>query len=175
MTKPNKNRLLPKKNKEKKDKKKWAEPGDFKERPAPKNISRCPLVSSMLNHPMGAYAWHKKYDSSIIPYIPELYIGGRTNVQVAIDIGICETTFYQWIKDYPEFAEAVKIGNSIAKADMMDYGLDAVKGDRKVNDKIWHIIMRNVHHFDEKEDGVDAFDQVTNLVERLKHVKSKDY
>lgn len=113
----------------------------------PKSRPR-PLVCGVLTHPKGAYMWQKKYDPSIIPYIPELYEGGRTDVQVAVDIGICESTFYDWIKQYPAFASAVKYGKSISKAAMSEVGIDAAKGYKKIDGKVWHIMMRNCHGYD---------------------------
>lgn len=113
----------------------------------PKSRPR-PLVDGVLSHPKGAYAWQKKYDPAIIEYIPELYEGGRTDCEVAVDIGICESTFYDWIKQYPAFASAVKYGKSISKKYMTSVGRDAVDSGRKINDKVWHIMMRNCHGYD---------------------------
>lgn len=110
-----------------------------------------PLVTSVLTHPKGAYKWQKKYDPSIVEYIPELYEGGRTDCQVAVDIGICESTFYEWIKLYPAFASAVKYGKAISKASMTNEGLQAVYNGKKINDKVWHIMMRNCHGYDKSE------------------------
>ena len=117
----------------------------------PKKTSLRPLVNRMLNHPMGAYRWQKLYDPCINEYIPELYEGGRTDCQVAVDIGISETTFYAWIKEYPAFADAVKYGKAISKASMSQVALDAVYNERKINDKVWHIMMRNCHGYDKTE------------------------
>lgn len=107
-----------------------------------------PLVNHVLTHPKGAYKWQKLYDPSINEFIPELYVGGRTDVQVAVDIGICESTFYEWIKQYPAFASAVKYGKAISKSSMTDEGLKAVYEGKKINDKVWHIMMRNCHGYD---------------------------
>lgn len=113
------------------------------------------LVNRMLNHPMGAYRWHKLYDASIVEHIPALYEGGATDVQVAADIGICESTFYQWIKDHPEFGSAVKYGKTISKASMTKQGLDTIYSGKKINDKVWHIMMRNCHGYDKHVESED--------------------
>ena len=121
-----------------------------KPRPRPR-----PLVNAVLGHPKGAYSWQKKYDPAIIEYIPELYEGGRTDVEVAVDIGIHEGTFYDWIKQYPAFADAVKYGKSISKKAMSEVGREGAKGYRKIDGKVWHIMMRNCHGYD-KDKGEPA-------------------
>jgi len=113
-----------------------------------KKTSLSPLVKRHPGHRLGAYQWHKLYDPSIVEKIPGLYVGGKTDVEVAVDIGIAEHTFYAWVKQYPAFSEAVKYGKSLSKTYMMKVGREAVDSERKVNDKIWHILMRNCHGFD---------------------------
>lgn len=108
------------------------------------------MVDSVLSHPKGAYRWQKKYDPAIIEYIPELYEGGRTDVEVAVDIGISESNFYEWMKQYPAFADAVRYGKSISKKAMSEIGLEGAKGDRKIDGKVWHIMMRNCHGYDKE-------------------------
>lgn len=107
-----------------------------------------PLVSSVLTHPKGAYKWQKKYDPAINEYIPDLYKGGKTDAQVAAAIGIHKGTLYDWVKQYPAFAEAIKYGKTIAEDYMTSVGIDAVDKERKINDKVWHIFMRNCYDFD---------------------------
>src|ERR1700676_1098535 len=119
----------------------------------PKKASPRPLVNKMLNHPNGAYSWQKLYDPIICEHIPALYEGGKTNCEVAVAIGICESTFYDWIKQYPAFAEAVKYGKAISKSYMMDAGRGAATTDKKINGLVWHIIMRNCHEFDKDKEG----------------------
>lgn len=138
----------------------------------PKKASPRPLVSSMLNHPNGAYRWQKKYDPAINEHIPALYEGGRTDVQVAVDIGICESTFYDWVKLYPAFASAVKYGKAISKASMSDVALDAVYYGRKINDKVWHIMMRNCHGYDKAE--VDPKDQAEKERQELINARATE-
>lgn len=132
-----------------------------------------PLVDSVLSHPSGAYKWQKKYDPAIIEYIPELYEGGRTDCQVAVDIGICESTFYDWIKQYPAFASAVKYGKAISKSAMSDEGLAAIKDGKKINDKVWHIMMRNCHGYDKavidpkEQEEKDKQERISNRAQEI--------
>lgn len=121
------------------------------------NISLTPLVDSVLSHPMGAYKWQKKYDPSIIEHVPPLYLGGKTDAQVAVRIGISKCTFYQWMKDYPAFADAVKYGRTLAEDYTTQVGLDAVDKERKINDKVWHTLMRNCYGYD--RDKIDPKEQ----------------
>lgn len=117
----------------------------------PKKTSPTPLVSRMLNHPNGAYRWQKLYDPCINEHVPNLYKGGKTDAQVAALIGIAKSTLYDWIKQYPAFAEAVKYGKTMAEAYTTQVGMDAVDKERKINDKVWHTLMRNCYGFDRPE------------------------
>lgn len=112
------------------------------------NIRPTPLVDSVLSHPCGAYKWQKKYDPAINEYIPDLYQGGKTDAQVAVAIGIHKGTLYDWIKQYPAFADAVRYGKSIAESYTTQVGMDAVDKERKINDKVWHTLMRNCYDYD---------------------------
>ena len=123
-----------------------------------------PLVCSVLSHPKGAYKWQKKYGPAIIEYIPALYLEGQDNCEVATAIGICESTFYDWIKQYPAFADAVKYGKSLSKSYLMRVGRDAVDKERKINDKVWHTLMRNCHGFDMDSD--DKKDDTRSALEK---------
>ncbi len=141
--------------------------------------TRPPLVSSMLNHPSGAYRWQKKYDPSINEHIPELYEGGRTDCEVAVDIGISEKTFKEWRKIYPAFEDAVQMGKAIAKKWMIEHGREAAvtRSQYKTDGKIWHILMRNCHDFDDnketvtKEDLKQSTEQVSDLIKQY----ARDY
>lgn len=107
-----------------------------------------PLVNRMLDHPSGAYSWHKLYYPELCYEIPRLYEGGKTDAEVAVAIGIAKSTFYDWIKQYPAFAEAVKYGKTIGESYMSSVGRDSVDAGRKINDKVWHIMMRNCYDYD---------------------------
>lgn len=119
-----------------------------KEASEPKKSRSGPLVNKYLNHPCGAYRWHKIYDPKICPLIPDLYAEGQSDAEVAVEIGVNESTVRTWCKLYPEFDDAIKQGRAMAKAYMMSVGRQAATTEKKINDKVWHILMRNCHNLD---------------------------
>ena len=130
------------------------------------SIRHTPLVDSVLTQPKGAYKWQKKYDPAINEYIPALYQGGRTDAQVAARIGIAKCTFYLWIKQYPAFADAVQYGKTLAEDYTTQIGFDALEKERKINDKVWHTLMRNCYGYD--RDVVDPKDEEEkNRIEQI--------
>lgn len=136
-------------------------------------ISPTPLVNRMLDHPMGAYKWHKLYDPSLVEKVPGLYEGGKTDAMVAAAIGIAKSTLYDWIKQYPAFAEAVKYGKTIAESYMTSVGIDAVDKERKINDKVWHTLMRNCYGYDKaaidpkEQEEKDRQEAINNRTQEL--------
>ena len=143
------------------------------------NISPTPLVNRMLDHPCGAYKWHKLYDPSLIEKIPSLYEGGKTDAQVAARIGIAKSTLYDWIKLYPAFAAAVKYGKTIAEAYTTQVGMDAVDKERKINDKVWHTLMRNCYGYDresvnpKEQEEKDRQEQINKRTQELLDAKTE--
>lgn len=138
-----------------------------------------PLVNRMLNHPHGAYSWQKLYSPEICEHIPALYEGGKTNCEVAALIGICESTFYDWVKQYPAFASAVKYGKTLSKSFMTDEGRKGALGLQKMEPKLWHLLMRNEFGYDadfKKDDGTAnlIMEKVNDLVKEYENKNARD-
>lgn len=140
-----------------------------------------PLVNPVANHPMGAYDGRPKYDPSICDKIPDLYINGEADVEVAVAIGICLSTFYDWVGRYPEFKQAVKKGKAISETWWHKIGRKGVEDIVKVNATIWGMNMRNRFRWDkEDKDKTDReiqekFDEIKNLAEKILKKNERDY
>lgn len=53
---------------------------------------------------------------------------GLANKQIADNIGISEETFYQWVKKYSEFAEAIKKGKEVIVCELENALIKRAKG-----------------------------------------------
>lgn len=53
---------------------------------------------------------------------------GLANKQIADNIGISEETFYQWVKKYTEFAEAIKKGKEVIVCELENALIKRAKG-----------------------------------------------
>ena len=53
---------------------------------------------------------------------------GLSNEQIAKNIGICEDTFYEWVKTHPEFSEAIKKGLSVIVCELENALIKRAKG-----------------------------------------------
>ncbi len=57
----------------------------------------------------------KKYNpEKMLPVIEECAGKGYTDKEVAGKIGIGTSAFYEWLKEFPEFSEAIKRGKKVA-------------------------------------------------------------
>jgi hypothetical protein len=144
--------------------------------------SRSPtLVNRYLNHPQGAYRWHKIYDPSICEHVPGLYEGGKSDAEVAVAIGVAKQTLYRWMNEYPEFKEAVQYGRNIAETVFQEAGRKAALGHNKdVNHVCWLANMRNRFDFDitkKTDDTNDAPDEseIRKVAEEKLESKLSDY
>ena len=107
------------------------------------------LVNPWVKHPFGANSWHRLYDPALCEAVPELYVGGKSDAEVAVAIGISKMTFYDWIKKYPQFREAVYYGRSHAEVPFQEAGRAAAFGERQINGMVWAANMRNRFGYDD--------------------------
>ena len=60
-----------------------------------------------------------KYDETMPPRAKLLAKRGFKQKQIAAILGISESTFYEWIKKFPELSESIKKGKNKADADVI--------------------------------------------------------
>lgn len=92
------------------------------------------------------------YNAEFCEVIQDMYARGETDVEIAVNLGVSRETFYMWIRTEPEFATAVRAGKAASHAYWTKLGKRGAEGDQKVNDKIWHLFMRNCHGWDKQND-----------------------
>ena len=75
--------------------------------------------------------------------VPGLYINGESDVEVAIALGVSKKTFYQWVREKPEFAEAVELGKNHSECWWQKLGRAGAEGSIRVQPTIWFANMQN--------------------------------
>jgi hypothetical protein len=64
--------------------------------------------------------YKKKYCKELYEHLKTSGICDAYAVRFCAEIGICEDTFYRWVKVHPEFSEAYKRGRTAAKAKFLN-------------------------------------------------------
>lgn len=94
-------------------------------------------------NPKGCYRGHGKYKPELCDLIPDLYKGGKSDAEVAVALDVSKDTYYKWIKQYPEFGDAVKKGKTISENWWQDIGRKACEGKIVTNARIYIANMKN--------------------------------
>lgn len=90
------------------------------------------------------HSWkNPKYRVEMCEQIQIWYVHGESDAQIAHKLDVCKDTFYDWMKKYPEFGEAVKRGKTASESWWENLGQEMAKGAVKGSDKIWLITMKN--------------------------------
>lgn len=95
--------------------------------------------------------------------IQEWYKEGLSDVQCAARLGICKDTYYDWIRNKPEFARAVAAGKTLSEDWWTDIGVRGMKGEFKISEKIWSMNMKNRFKW---SDVVNVADMSQNSLDR---------
>ena len=94
------------------------------------------------------HSWkNPKYNVDMCERIQEWYKDGQSDAEIANQLDICKDTYYEWIKRYPEFAEAVKRGKTASESWWQILGKQLGNGSVKGSDKVWLIMMKNRFQF----------------------------
>jgi len=90
-----------------------------------------------------SYSGNNKYKKKMDVDVIQLYNGGLSDAEVAVELNISRQTFYKWVKTKPSFAEGVEKGRSLSEAWWQRIGRLAVMGKLKVNARIYIANMKN--------------------------------
>lgn len=95
-----------------------------------------------------------KYKPELCDQLIELMGHGKSFEAVCGDFGISRDTGYEWIKKYPEFAEAKGLGVSANQSFWEAMGIEnLVSHDKeKFNAQVWIFTMKNIHGWRDKKD-----------------------
>lgn len=90
-----------------------------------------------------------KYNSEWVERLPGMFTDGQSVVEVATELGISVSSYYNYEKEYPEFLEASTRGKQISQAwwerqgrehllDESEYDAgNKISTTRKFNDRLW--------------------------------------
>ena len=79
-----------------------------------------------------------KFKKEYINIAYKLSLLGKTDEQIADIIGIATSTFYEWLKKYPELSEATKEGKDIADANVAASLYERACGYSHAEEKIFN-------------------------------------
>ncbi len=121
-----------------------------------------------------------KYNPAFCEQIKEYYNEGMADVQICVKLGIARSTFYDWIKDKPEFAKAVEDGRVLSEGWWIAIAQGAVSGKHKSDSKIWSMNMKNRFKWRDNphpEDNKVRDDILEDIARRanLQKERNKDY
>lgn len=89
-------------------------------------------------------AYPPKYDAKKHPkQLIEQFEKGWEVVDFCAHNNIAERTFYYWLEDFKEFAEAYEIAQAKAKAWLHDKGRKGMLQGKDFNATVWSILVRN--------------------------------
>ena len=89
-----------------------------------------------------------------------------------VKVKITRPTFYEWKDTYPEFAEAVQLGELISESLLMDKATDGML-NTGFNSAVWSQVMRNKFGFtDQRKVGLD-FTKCKTHEEKLEVIQER--
>lgn len=93
------------------------------------------------------------YNKSICEKATQLLARGKSIAGLAVGLGVCRKTIYDWSDKHPEFAKAMRDGRDAAQAHWENIGEDGICGDIKgFAATAWMFTMKNRFREDYKED-----------------------
>jgi hypothetical protein len=84
-----------------------------------------------------------KYSKKICELLPYLFANGESVVEVCASLDITKETFFQWVKQYPEFSDSYKKGQELSEAWWTKMGRIASIGKAKIQPATWIFNMKN--------------------------------
>lgn len=83
------------------------------------------------------------YDPDVHPILAEQYAReGLTNKEIAARFERCESTFYKWCREHPEFRKALKEGKELTDAKVERAVLDSALSGSFPAQRLWLINRR---------------------------------
>jgi regulator of sigma D len=92
--------------------------------------------------------YNPKYCQGIIDYMKD----GKFKIQYAVEIGVCESTIYEWAKKHDEFSKSIRIAEECCKAWWINHGVDMLDEESSKHDsRIYSMFMNNMHGWGDKQ------------------------
>ncbi|MFA5952789.1 MAG: helix-turn-helix domain-containing protein [Hyphomicrobium sp.] len=107
------------------------------------------------------------YHSGMHATVLELGADGKSRSQIARELGVSRKSLYEWIKNYPDFREAMEAANDLALAWWEDQGQKGVWSGRDFNAQCFSWQMKNRFPNDYKDKHEISGDPERPLVARI--------
>ena len=85
-----------------------------------------------------------KYRKEMCETMLDLFKGGATVAEVCVELDIHRDTFYQWVKEKPEFSDTYKKGKELAEKWWAKIGQAGMLGklEQPINSAMWIFNMK---------------------------------
>lgn len=93
-----------------------------------------------------------KYRDDMPEKVIELMKQGASKYEVALELDICEDTFYEYKKIHSAFSEAVKKGEWFSRGAWEKEGRLSLR-DKDFNSTLWYMNMKNRHGWSDKTES----------------------
>ena len=113
-----------------------------------------------------------KYDPSFCNEIEPLMSEGASITEIAAELGVVKSTIYEWIKEHPEFSNAIKKGVELSEAWWLKKGRINLE-NKEFNSTLWYMNMKNRHGWKDKQELSSDPENPIGVIERV-IVKTKD-
>lgn len=119
----------------------------------------------------------KKYRPEMCQIVIATMAQGHPKVRVAVELGVVEATIYRWRDEYPEFAEALKLGEQLCAAAWAQICLDescGVEGAQIKNGGI--MAMRNILGWDTRDkEKTDVVEEARAILQMGAQLDNDDW
>lgn len=122
----------------------------------------------------GAYTGNGKYRKEMCEQILQHYLNGESDAEVAVALDVSKQMFYRWIKDKPDFAEAVQRGKTLSECWWQKLGRAGASGKVKIQARVFIANMNN--RFGWRENPLEAEredENIQHIAEAIKQLNAK--
>ena len=112
-----------------------------------------------------------KYRPEMCDRVLSLYQNGESDVEVAVALDISKNTFYEWVREKPEFAEAVHKGKGVSECWWQKLGRAGAAGKVDIQARVWLANMKNRFGWVESEKSEQNITVTRNPADALKELK----
>jgi len=93
-----------------------------------------------------------KYSPKLCVLLPALFSNGESVSEVCAYLDITKETFFQWVKQYPEFSDSYKKGLELSEAWWTRIGRAGSIGKAKIQPATWIFNMKNRFKWTDRQD-----------------------
>ncbi len=91
-----------------------------------------------------------KYNPEYIDLVVSLMEKGWSKTRVAAHLRVHKDTLYEWIKQHPDFSDAVRVGETLSEAWWEEQGVTALTS-KEYNTNMFKWLTSNIHGWTDKQ------------------------